>query len=433
MTVTAVFEKVNFTVAYAVEGNGSIKGKADQTIAYGENSTAVTAVPDEGYEFVAWSDGVDTATRQENNVQQNIVLTAIFRKKVLQVSYTTDGNGTIEGEASQSVEYGESATSVTAVPDYGYEFAGWSDGVKTATRTDTAINNRISVTAVFQKKIYQVRYEVANVLYGQLYEDGGKYNVTLTYQVAYGESAPGVVAVPLNNLSGQAFSFLYWSDGATAAARQDDNISSDMTVTAYFGYKIEYKVDENVGGRIEGNAEQKLLPDGKTEQVTAVPDEGYAFCGWSDLSWEASRGGDAVSELYHRAYYAVWEYIAYFEPIEKTFEYDYGIAGGTPLESEITLNRNDINGAEFVVPECAGYTFCGWYADSDYRVRITTESGRYIYGYAVFSLESDTLYARWQKDGEETNNHKILMIFVDELQATLYSKKEKNTLMLITR
>ena len=102
----------------------------------------------EGYEFVAWSDGVETATRQENNVQQNIVLTAIFRKKVLQVSYTTDGNGTIEGEASQSVEYGESAMSVTAVPDYGYEFAGWSDGVKTATRTDTAINNRISVTAV---------------------------------------------------------------------------------------------------------------------------------------------------------------------------------------------------------------------------------------------------------------------------------------------
>ncbi len=116
------------------------------------------------------------------------------------------------------------------------------------------------------------------------------------------------------------------------------------------------------------------------------------------------------------------EIIAYFEPIEKTFSYDYGYNLGAPfLTNYVTLNRNAIDDVEFLIPERSGYTFCGWYADKEYRTRITNETGRYMYGYASFSLESNTLYAKWQKEGETENNHKILLIFVDEIKTTLYS------------
>ena len=54
----------------------------------------------------------------------------------------------VEAMVRAAREQGSDETFHGYGPDYGYEFSGWSDGVKTATRTDTAINNRISVTAV---------------------------------------------------------------------------------------------------------------------------------------------------------------------------------------------------------------------------------------------------------------------------------------------
>ena len=41
------------------------------------------------------------------------------------VMYLTDGNGTVVGDVSQSVEYGGSTTTVTAIPNEGYRFVGW--------------------------------------------------------------------------------------------------------------------------------------------------------------------------------------------------------------------------------------------------------------------------------------------------------------------
>ena len=351
-----------------------------------------------------------------------IVAVSSCSKPFNTVIYITDGNGTIEGATNQRVEYGGRTLSVTAIPNDGYRFVEWSDGIKTDTRSDRNITSDFTVTAKFEKMTYQVIYKTSNPIYGTLIDEEEKYDVIrLSYQIAYGENSPVVRAYIKKNELGQDFAFLYWSDGITTEERQDSNITSDLTITAYFGYKIEYRVNGNVGGRIKGNAEQKLLPGEVTDEVTAIADQGYVFCGWSDLSWEESRSGDCAVLNYLLNYSSVWEYVAYFEPIEKTFKYNYEKIIGSPLPTQTTLKRNDIQSAIFVLPEYKGYTFCGWYADSDYHIRITTENGRYIYGYAAFSLESDTLYAKWQKLGEETDNHKILIVFVDEVQTELYS------------
>ena len=46
-----------------------------------QNEFTVTAVPNEGYEFVRWSDGVETATRTDKNLTKNLSVTAVFRSK----------------------------------------------------------------------------------------------------------------------------------------------------------------------------------------------------------------------------------------------------------------------------------------------------------------------------------------------------------------
>lgn len=63
---------------YTAGTGGSITGQVAQTISSGENGTEVTAVPDAGYIFSQWSDGVTTATRTDENVTSNIAVTAEF-------------------------------------------------------------------------------------------------------------------------------------------------------------------------------------------------------------------------------------------------------------------------------------------------------------------------------------------------------------------
>jgi len=65
------------------------------------------------------------------------------------LTYTAGPNGTISGDSPQTVDHGESGTSVTAVPDAGYHFERWSDGVATATRQDTNVSGTITATASF--------------------------------------------------------------------------------------------------------------------------------------------------------------------------------------------------------------------------------------------------------------------------------------------
>ena len=149
ITVTAEFRRIELTLTYTAGTGGSITGETSQPVLYGESGTAVTAVPEEGYAFVRWSDGVTTATRTDSNVTSDITVTAEFRRIELTLTYAAGTGGSITGETSQTVLYGESGTAVTAVPDEGYEFVRWSDGVTTATRTDSNVTSDITVTAEF--------------------------------------------------------------------------------------------------------------------------------------------------------------------------------------------------------------------------------------------------------------------------------------------
>ena len=100
-----------------------------------------------GYHFVNWSDGITTATRTDTNVTANKSVTANFAVNTYTLTYTAGANGTISGTSPQTVNHNGSGTAVTAVANTGYHFVSWSDGVTTATRTDTNVTANKSVTA----------------------------------------------------------------------------------------------------------------------------------------------------------------------------------------------------------------------------------------------------------------------------------------------
>lgn len=67
------------------------------------------------------------------------------------VEYTAGTGGSISGETTQRVEKGGDTQSVRAVPDSGYQFVGWSDGLKENVRSDENISADAVLTARFER------------------------------------------------------------------------------------------------------------------------------------------------------------------------------------------------------------------------------------------------------------------------------------------
>jgi hypothetical protein len=154
ITVTAEFEAdaSEYTLTYTAGAGGTISGTSPQTVSEGEDGTAVTAVPNNGYKFTQWSDKTTTNPRKDTNVTNNISVTAQFSELAANeytLTYIAGDNGSITGDTTQTVEEGEDGTTVTAIANSGYRFSKWSDGVATANRTDMNINSNITVTAQF--------------------------------------------------------------------------------------------------------------------------------------------------------------------------------------------------------------------------------------------------------------------------------------------
>jgi alpha-tubulin suppressor-like RCC1 family protein len=132
VTITASFAINSFAVSFASGGNGTLTGITSQTVNFGASATTVTAVPAIGYHFVNWTEaGVTVGTSPALTVGSLSAahsFTANFAINSYAVSFTSGGNGTLVGNANQTVNFNFNATSVTAVPALGYHFLNWTEG-----------------------------------------------------------------------------------------------------------------------------------------------------------------------------------------------------------------------------------------------------------------------------------------------------------------
>ena len=91
---SVVEEKTEYQAGYRVDktGGGSLtcgseSGKSlTVKVTSATQSVTVTAVPEDGYVFVKWSDGVTKRTRTDTNFDQNVDVTAVFAAASIQIS-----------------------------------------------------------------------------------------------------------------------------------------------------------------------------------------------------------------------------------------------------------------------------------------------------------------------------------------------------------
>ena|GEM_PF-2218974 len=267
-------------VSYLALDGGTIYGEAEQTIRHGQNATAVTAVADDGFEFIRWNDGLITPTRHDTNITARITVVAEFEKIITPpytyhaVLYIALTGGTIQGYAEQNVRHGQSATAVTAVADYGFKFTGWHDGITAPARHDTNITGRITVVAEFIEIIIPYVYHA--VTYLAL--DGGSIYGLTEQTIRDGQNATTVTAI-----ADTGFVFVNWSDGVSTPTRHDTNVTARITVIAIFDYAVfEVNYLAGYGGEIWGEYFQLVQWGHFSNGVVAVPDTGFIFIGWCD-------------------------------------------------------------------------------------------------------------------------------------------------------
>ncbi len=342
-------EKPVFSVIFTAGNHGSISGETSQNVTYGDSTTQVTAVPDNGYHFTGWSGDIDSTdnplvvqnvttdmnitanfaintytvtpsagdhgtitpdtpqtvehgqtvsftitpdtgyhivsvtgtcggtltgnTYTTNPVESDCTVAASFGPDTFSVNFTAGPGGTILGDTPQTVEYGGSTTQVTAVPDNGYHFTGWSGDID-STDNPLVVQNvtkEMNITANFAINTYTVTPSAGD--HGtiapdtpQTVEHGQTVSFTITPDTGYHiASVTGTCGGTLSN-----------------AAYTTDPVESDCTVTASFEPDT-FSVDffAGTGGTIEGETSQTVEYGGSTTEVTAVADAGYEFSGWS--------------------------------------------------------------------------------------------------------------------------------------------------------
>ena len=175
-----------------------------------------------GYTFVGWADGTNNYAPGSTYTMgaSNVTLTANYLINNYALSYTTDGNGSVTGANPQTVDYASNGSAVTATPLAGYTFNSWSDGVLTATRTESNVVANVFATARFTAITYTVNYNAG---------PNGSITGTSPQTVQYAGTTSPVTATPATG-----YRFTGWSDGNINATRSDLNITAGLTVTANF-------------------------------------------------------------------------------------------------------------------------------------------------------------------------------------------------------
>lgn len=221
----------------------------DEEMGYAYGSTTaeylstieISAYPNYGYHFAQWSDENKENPRQFV-VEYDTALIAIFEPDTFAVyDYNGEDGYTIGGGSYPYM----AEISATAIPNKGYDFYSWDDGIYETTRTIT-ITGEMYLYPIFGKHLYQVN------IYSNDY-NMGSVNYSGENQFYYQDEIR-LEAYPSN----ERYEFDRWSDGNTENPRTII-IDRDIELTAYFREASEGIKDIHIDSSIP----HKIIIDGQ--------------------------------------------------------------------------------------------------------------------------------------------------------------------------
>ena len=270
MTYYANFERISCNVA-ALPSDSTMGYTTGGGSVYYGNSVYLYAYANNGYRFIGWSDGYSSYSRSVS-VTSDTTFTALFEpipQYTISVGSNNSSIGTVNGGGTY---YETTSVSISATPNTGCRFTGWSDGVNANPRTISVYKDTAFI-AMFEYIDYIIKAQTNNSLRGTV--DG-------TDTVHYGET------VTLTATPNEHFSFQYWqsSNGTT----HGDNpltltVTSSGTYTAHFAAEQHsVTVYSDGGGTVRIGSSGNIGNYDYFSQLTltATANGNNAFLRWND-------------------------------------------------------------------------------------------------------------------------------------------------------
>jgi len=189
------------------------------------------------------------------------------------LTYKADDNGKVDNPGPHTVEQGKSGPPVTASPKNAttHQFSQWSDGNKSATRTDTNVQANATYTAQFipvTAQKFTLTYTAGT---------GGSIVGNATQTVEKGKDGTEVEAKANTN-----YKFVKWDDGVNTAKRTDKNVQKNITAKAEFKASCGDSICDPWENMTSCPADCKGCGDGKCvppENATTCPQDCPVTCG----------------------------------------------------------------------------------------------------------------------------------------------------------
>ena len=141
----------NYTLAVASSEGGSVSTTGGTY--EGGTKLSITATASEGYEFSGWTGSTETSNVINITLNTNITITANFELiEVVETQFTATiiaGNGGTVSTPGGTLNEG-TVLSITATPNDGYEFIGWTGSELTSNEVSITVNSDLTLTANFQ-------------------------------------------------------------------------------------------------------------------------------------------------------------------------------------------------------------------------------------------------------------------------------------------
>ena len=354
-TITANFAISQYTITTQAT-NGTITGGG--TYNYG-TQVNLTAVADEHYHFVRWSDGDVNATRQIT-VTENKTYTAIFEKDKFLVLFKDDDGTVLKRD---SIEYGVIPTAPTnptkeSTAQYEYSFGGWNPMIVEVTQNAT-------YTATYTSTIrsYTVKF---------LNEDGSEIS-SVVYQ--YGQTP----VAPTNPTKTSTAEFTYTFAGWDKPIAQ---VQGDQTYRATFNAtKNSYTITwQNEDGSLidQTTVEYGVVPTHADPVKENTAEYTYTFTGWTPAVVAVTGNATyrATFNATKNSYTITWQNEDGSLIDQTTVEYGIVPTHAVPVKQ---------NTAEYT------YTFAGW------TPNVVAVTGEATYR-ATFNAAKNSYTITWQNE-----------------------------------
>ena len=363
---------------------GTATGGGTRT--YGQTAE-IYASAYEGYEFLRWNDNSSTTNPREIVVTSDTTIQAVFGEKIIP-KYTVKltaipaEGGTFAGGGTYT--QGDEATTVEAIPNYGYEFVKWSDNETTAKHSSFTMSSDMELTATFRKKSFTIT----------LTADGGTISGATS-----GNSYEYQTVLNLTATADGCHDFVKWEDESTASPRSYTVTKNDQ-LTAIFStksYALTVQSDDEDMGTVSNTT--GVYDCGSSVTMTATPKTGYHFKQWTKGGANVGTNPSLTITISEAA-----TYTATFEPNQYTITTETNGGNGT---GSVTGGGTYNFGATPTLKATAGTgsTFTKWMKNgNDYSTDASTTinvDGNATYT-AVFTLNKYTITTNTTGNGSVT-------------------------------